>query len=371
MTRLGTSVARETITLADPGVVATHYWRTLPDGRIQCDVCPRICRLREGQRGLCYVRARTADQIVLTSHGRSHGFCIDPIEKKPLYHFYPGSAILSFGTAGCNLACKFCQNWHMSRSRSMDEQMATATPAQLAAAAQRLGCRSLAYTYNDPVVFMEYAMDVAQAGHALGIQSVAVTAGYMQDAAREAFYRHMDAANVDLKAFSERFYRRLCGGSLQPVLETLQYIHAKTDVWLEITTLLIPGENDSDAELESMTQWVATHLSVDVPIHFSAFHPAYRLQEKPRTPAATLTRARHIARNNGLRYVYTGNLHDPAGGVTHCHACGHQLIVRDGYTLLAWHLTHQGDCATCGTSCAGTFAAAPENWGARCVPVRV
>ncbi|MBF0154879.1 MAG: AmmeMemoRadiSam system radical SAM enzyme [Magnetococcales bacterium] len=361
----------EIITLADPGVVPTRFWQTLPDTRIQCTVCPRSCRLQEGQRGLCFVRARAENQIVMTSHGRSHGFCVDPIEKKPLHHFHPGSAILSFGTAGCNLACKFCQNWPMSRSRTMDRQMAEATPDQLAQAAKRLGCQSLAYTYNDPVVFMEYAMDVAQAGHALGIHSVAVTAGYMQDAAREAFYHHMDAANVDLKAFSERFYHRLCGGSLQPVLETLLYIHRKTQVWLEITTLLIPEENDTDAELEAMTQWVAEHLGPDVPVHFSAFHPSYRLQNRPQTPLHTLTRARHIAQKNGLRYVYTGNLHDPEGGSTRCHTCGQRLIARDGYTLLAWGLTAQGACTHCGTPCAGRFAAAPGNWGARCVPVRL
>ncbi|MBF0425686.1 MAG: AmmeMemoRadiSam system radical SAM enzyme [Magnetococcales bacterium] len=359
------------LTLNDPGVVTTQHWQRLADGRVQCDVCPRACRLREGQRGLCFVRARVADQVVMTSYGRSYGFCIDPIEKKPLYHFYPGSAILSFGTAGCNLACKFCQNWHMSRSRALDGQMVVATPERLIEAARRLGCRSLAYTYNDPVVFMEYALDVAQAGHAHGLHSVAVTAGYMQEAAREAFYRHMDAANVDLKAFSDRFYRRLCGGFLQPVLETLLYIRQKTNVWLEITTLLIPEENDSDAELEALTQWIVEHLGPETPLHFSAFHPTYRLQGRPQTPAATLMRARRIGRKNGLHHVYTGNLRDPEGGSTYCSRCHRPLVARDGYALLGWGLNERGGCAGCGTACAGRFAAVPGDWGARCVPIRV
>ncbi|MBF0137704.1 MAG: AmmeMemoRadiSam system radical SAM enzyme [Magnetococcus sp. DMHC-1] len=351
----------ESTALTDPGVVPTRYWQLLPDSRIQCTVCPRACRLQEGQRGWCFVRARAEDQIVMTSHGRSFGFAIDPIEKKPLYHFFPGSTILSFGTAGCNLACKFCQNWHMSRSRATDRQMTVATPTQIAAAAQKSGCRSLAYTYNDPVVFMEYAMETAQAGHALGLHSVAVTAGYMQDAAREDFYRHMDGANVDLKAFSERFYHRFCGAALQPVLETLLYIRQQTNVWLEITTLLIPGENDSDAELASLTQWVAEHLGLDTPLHFSAFHPAYRLQDKPRTPLSTLVRARNMARQNGLRYVYTGNLRDQEGSTTRCHVCKQPLIIRDGYTLLEMHLTHKGTCTRCHTPCAGRFASLSDD----------
>lgn len=351
--------------------ISTQYWHMLDDGRVQCDVCPRACKLHEGQRGLCFVRARQDNQIVLTTYGRSSGFCVDPIEKKPLNHFLPGTPVLSFGTAGCNLACKFCQNWDISKSREFDTLADAAAPETIARAAKALGCRSVAYTYNDPVIFMEYAIDVAQACRAQGIRSVAVTAGYMCDEPRRAFYRHMDAANVDLKAFTERFYQQICAGSLQPVLETLLYLKHETDVWFELTTLLIPGENDSEAELEAMTQWVVTSLGPDVPMHFTAFHPDYKMLDKPPTPPATLKRAREIALKNGVRYAYTGNVHDERGGSTYCHQCGTRLIGRDWYVLRTWQLTADGCCQRCGARCAGVFEPRPGTWGPRRQPVRL
>lgn len=351
--------------------IPTQYWHMLDDGRVQCDVCPRACKLHEGQRGLCFVRARQDNQIVLTTYGRSSGFCVDPIEKKPLNHFLPGTPVLSFGTAGCNLACKFCQNWDISKSREFDTLADAAAPETIARAAKALGCRSVAYTYNDPVIFMEYAIDVAQACRAQGIRSVAVTAGYMCDEPRRAFYRHMDAANVDLKAFTERFYQQICAGSLQPVLETLLYLKHETDVWFELTTLLIPGENDSEAELEAMTQWVVTSLGPDVPMHFTAFHPDYKMLDKPPTPPATLKRAREIALKNGVRYAYTGNVHDERGGSTYCHQCGTRLIGRDWYVLRTWQLTADGRCQRCGARCAGVFEPRPGTWGPRRQPVRL
>ena len=238
-------------------IVKTKYWHKLGDGRIQCDLCPRFCKLHEGQRGLCFVRANQDDQIVLTTWGRSSGFAVDPIEKKPLNHFLPGTPVLSFGTAGCNLACKFCQNWDISKSRQMDSLMDRATPEMIAETAESLNCRSVAYTYNDPVIFHEYAIDVAQACRQRGIKNISVSAGYVCAEPREEFYRYMDAANIDLKAFTDRFYRKLTGSHLQPVLETLKYLKHETDVWLETTTLIIPGENDSDKELNEMAQWVA------------------------------------------------------------------------------------------------------------------
>jgi pyruvate formate lyase activating enzyme len=353
------------------GSFPTRYWHRLEDGRVQCDICPRACRLREGQRGLCFVRAREGDAVVLTSHGRSSGFCIDPIEKKPLNHFLPGTPVLSFGTAGCNLACKFCQNWDISKSREVDTLADAATPEALANAATELGCRSVAFTYNDPVVFMEYAIDVAIACRERGIRSVAVTAGYMCEEPRREFYRHMDAANVDLKAFSEHFYRKICGGELQAVLDTLVYLRHETDVWLEITTLLIPDENDSDQELDALTRWVAENLSPDVPLHFTAFHPDWKMLDKPPTPAATLTRARAIALANGLRYCYTGNVHDTAGGTTQCPGCGEHVIVRDWYRLVEWKLSDEGRCGRCGSLIPGVFEAAPGDWGPRRRPVRL
>ncbi|HKV40478.1 MAG TPA: AmmeMemoRadiSam system radical SAM enzyme, partial [Blastocatellia bacterium] len=324
-----------------------------------------------GQRGLCFVRARQNGQVVLTTYGRSSGFCVDPIEKKPLNHFLPGTPVLSFGTAGCNLACQFCQNWDISKSREMDTLADAAPPEKIAKAAKELGCRSVAFTYNDPTIFLEYAIDTAEACHAAGIKSVAVTAGYICPEPREELYRHIDAANVDLKGFTEHFYHDVCAGHLEPVLETLVYLKHHTGVWLEITTLLIPGQNDSDSELEEMTQWVVENLGPGVPLHFSAFHPDYRMLETPPTPASTLTRAHRIAMKNGLRYVYTGNVHDEQGGSTYCHQCGHLLIGRDWYNLTEWNLRENGICGFCGTPCAGVFAPTPGAWGRRRLPVRM
>ncbi len=352
-------------------VVATEYWHVLDDGRLQCDLCPRYCKLRDGQQGLCFVRARQGGEIVLTTYGRSSGFCVDPIEKKPLNHFLPGSAVLSFGTAGCNLACKYCQNWDMSKSREMDILADRATPGMLADAAQALGCRSVAYTYNDPVIFLEYAVDTAIACQEQGIKSVAVTAGYICEEPRKEFFQFMDAANIDLKAFSEDFYDKLTGGHLQPVLDTLRYVKHETDVWLEITTLVIPGYNDSDRELDEMTRWVVKELGPDVPMHFSAFHPDWKMMDTPPTPPATLARARTIAMENGVRYAYTGNVHDSDGQSTYCHSCAAKLIGRDGYELSIWHLSDDGHCKTCGTRCAGVVDGPPGDWGARRMPVRL
>ena len=354
----------------------TRYWHRLDDGRVQCDVCPRACKLREGQRGLCFVRAREGGEVVSTTYGRSSGFCVDPIEKKPLNHFLPGSPVLSFGTAGCNLACKFCQNWDMSKSREMDTLADAAGPEDLARAAVRLGCRSVAFTYNDPVIFLEYAVDVAQACHERGIRSVAVTAGYVCDEPRREFFSSMDAANVDLKAFTERFYWKVTGGHLAAVLETLEYIHHETDVWLEITTLLIPGENDGDAEIDAMTAWIADRLGPAVPLHFTAFHPDWKMLDKPRTPSATLTRARRRALDNGLRYVYTGNVHDARGGTTTCHGCGRALIVRDWYVLERYALATMDGAPIAGRRARAYSMDRPADGGrggSRCgfpVPVR-
>lgn len=346
------------------------WWTKLTDGRIECRLCPRLCKLHEGQRGFCFVRRRIGDQMVLTTYGRSSGFCIDPIEKKPLNHFYPGTSVLSFGTAGCNLGCRFCQNWDISKAREFDRLAAEASPTTIAAAAQRLGCKSVAFTYNDPVIFAEYAIDVADACHELGIAAVAVTAGYMTAESRPDFYRHMDAANVDLKGFTEEFYHRNCYGELEPVLDTLKYLRHETNVWLEVTTLLIPGENDSEAEIEAASDWFAVHLGHDVPWHFTAFHPDYKMLDKPSTPPATLTRAREIARARGLRYVYTGNVHDTDGSSTWCPGCQRRLIERDWYLLGEWNLKH-GHCAFCGHKIAGYFGEKPGTWGGQRQPVRL
>ena len=348
-----------------------RYWHRIDDGRYQCDLCPRLCKLHPGQRGACFVRMREGDVMVLTTYGRSSGFCIDPIEKKPLNQFYPGSSVLSFGTAGCNLACKFCQNWDISKSRDMDRLMDEAAPDAIAQAAQTHGCKSVAFTYNDPVIFSEYAMDVADACHARGIQTVAVTAGYLHAEPRRDFFAKMDAANVDLKAFTDDFYWKLTGSHLQPVLDTLVYLCHETSVWPEITTLLIPGHNDSDAEIVAMSQWIARELGPDVPLHFSAFHPDHKMPDVPATPIATLVRARELAMQEGLHFVYTGNVRHREGDTTFCPQCHADLIERDWYDLRQYRLTPQGHCPHCGTTIAGRFAATAGTFGRKRIPVVV
>lgn len=347
------------------------YWHRLDDGRIQCDLCPRDCKLHEGQRGACFVRGRAGDAMVLTTYGRSSGFCIDPIEKKPLNQFYPGSSVLSFGTAGCNLACKFCQNWDISKSRSFDKLLDQASPEAIARCAEKYHCKSVAFTYNDPVIFAEYAMDVADACHARGIKTVAVTAGYIHAEPRRDFFAKMDAANVDLKAFTEAFYVKQTGSHLQPVLDTLCYLKHETDVWLELTTLLIPGLNDSSEEITAMSRWIMKELGPDVPLHFSAFHPDYKLNELPPTPPETLIQARKIALDAGLHYVYTGNVHNIEGDTTTCPGCGSAVIVRDWYEIKQYHVTADGRCKHCSTPIAGRFEPFTGQFGRQRIPVRI
>jgi pyruvate formate lyase activating enzyme len=347
------------------------WWHKLDDGRIQCDLCPRDCRLHEGQRGLCFVRKMENGRMVLTTYGRSSGFCVDPVEKKPLNHFYPGTSILSFGTAGCNLACKFCQNWDISKSREMDKLQDDAGPEAIADAALRLGCKSVAFTYNDPVIFAEYAMDIADACRAKGVKAVAVTAGYIHAEPRRAFYEKMDAANVDLKGFTDEFYFKICGGRLQPVLDTLEYLVKETGVWTEITTLLIPGKNDSDEEIRAECQWIREHLGLDVPLHFTAFHPDWKMTDIAHTPPATLTRARAIAQREGLNYVYTGNVHDQAGGSTYCPSCGKAVVARDWYDIRGYQLDDGGACKHCSTRIPGRFQKFGKPFGPRRIPVRL
>jgi pyruvate formate lyase activating enzyme len=346
-----------------------RFWHRGDDGRFVCDLCPRACALRPGQRAFCYVRAANEEGIGLLTYGRSSGFCIDPIEKKPLHHFLPGTPVLSFGTAGCNLGCKFCQNWDISKARDNDRLASVATPESIALTARRNGCRSVAYTYNDPVLWAEYAIDTARECRALGVRNVAVTAGYITDAARAEFFELMDAANVDLKAFTEAFYVEQCLGHLQPVLDTLEYLVHHTSCWVEITTLLIPGLNDSSEEIDAATRWIAERLGTEVPLHFTAFHPDFKMLDRGYTPLATLRRAREVALRNGLRYVYTGNAVDPEGQSTRCPACAALLVERDGYEIGAYTL-RGGACPECGERIAGVWEDRPGHWGARRRPIR-
>jgi len=357
--------------LYEAGAARGEWWHVLPSGRVQCDLCPRYCTLDDGQRGFCFVREARGGGMVLTAYGRASGYCIDPIEKKPLYHYYPGSSVLSFGTAGCNLGCRFCQNWQISKARETDTLSRWASPEEVTDTALASGCRGIAYTYNDPIVFAEYAIDCAIEGKKRGLHSVAVSSGYMSPKPREAFYRHMDAANIDLKAFTEEFYRKQCFAHLEPVLDTLCWLKQETNVWLEVTTLLIPGLNDSEDELDRMTDWFVEELGVDTPWHFSAFFPAFKLRRVPPTPLATLRRARRRARDKGIRYVYLGNAHDPEGEATYCGGCGKALIERDVYSIARWNVDVDGCCRFCGRGLKGHFGGAPGRWGSRREPVQM
>ncbi|MDR3299465.1 MAG: AmmeMemoRadiSam system radical SAM enzyme [Candidatus Accumulibacter sp.] len=353
-----------------------RWWHSLADepgqpARIQCDLCPRDCKLQAGQRGACFVRQNVGERMVLTTYGRSSGFCIDPIEKKPLTHFHPGSSALSFGTAGCNLTCKFCQNWDISKSKDLDRLMDTVNPDGIANAAQAYGAQSVAFTYNDPVIFAEYAIDTAAACRQRGVKTVAVTASYIHPQPAREFYAVMDAANVDLKAFTDTFYSRLCGGHLRPVLDTLVYIRHDTDCWLEITTLLLPGQNDSPAEIKALAHWVREELGPDVPLHFSAFHPSWKMNDLPPTQPSTLTLARNIAMETGLHYVYTGNVHDTEGDTTFCPTCHAALIVRDWYMIRHYDLPENGCCPHCATKIAGHYGKFGKPFGAQRLPVRL
>ncbi|WP_407341580.1 AmmeMemoRadiSam system radical SAM enzyme [Pengzhenrongella phosphoraccumulans] len=354
-----------------PDAPTARWWSELDDGRLQCDLCPRRCRLHPGQRGFCFVRARDGDRMVLTTYGRSSGFAIDPVEKKPLAHFHPGTAVLSFGTAGCNLNCRFCQNWDISKSRERDRLTAVATPDGIAQAARAAGCDSVAFTYNDPVIFAEYAMDTALACHELGLHAIAVTAGYITAPARAEFFGAMEAANIDLKGFTEDFYWKVTGAHLRDVLETIAWVHEHTGTWIELTTLLIPGHNDATHEVERMCRWILAELGPDVPLHFSAFHPDFKMLDVPPTPPATLRIARATALEVGLHFVYTGNVRDPAAETTSCPVCGRVLVERDWYAVSRYDVTTDGRCPGCRTAVPGRFGDAVGHWGRRSIPVRI
>jgi pyruvate formate lyase activating enzyme len=331
-----------------------RYWEPDPSGRIRCTLCPRDCRIGEGQPGFCYIRQNRGGRLFTLGYGRSTGFAIDPVEKKPLAHFHPGATVLSFGTAGCNLGCRFCQNWDISRAKLEQRRSQDWTPDGVVELALEAGAPGIAFTYNDPIIWAEFAVDVAKAAHARGLFTVFVTNGYVGEQAREEIFAHMDAANVDLKAFTDRFYARLTLSHLAPVLETLEWLARATRVWLEVTNLLIPGENDAPAETRGLAEWMVARLGADVPLHLTGFHPAFKMLDLPPTPARTLARAREIAREAGLRYVYTGNIHDPEGQSTYCPGCGAKVIERDWHAVRATALA--GDaCAACGTRIAGRF----------------
>ncbi|SHE26131.1 AmmeMemoRadiSam system radical SAM enzyme [Actinomyces glycerinitolerans] len=354
----------------DAGYTA-RWWHPLPDGRLQCDLCPRHCRLREGQRGFCFVRRRSGERIVLTAYGRSTGVCLDPVEKKPLNHVHPGSSVLSFGTAGCNLSCKFCQNWEISTARSIEVLSVDAPPGSIVDQAARLGARAVAFTYNDPVVFAEYAIDTAHACHERGLLAYAVSAGWICAEPGLELFGAVDAANIDLKGFTEDFYRKITGARLRDVQDTLVRVREHTSTWLELTTLLIPGLNDSPEEVGRLAAWVVGALGADTPLHLTAFHPAHRMLDRPPTPVATLRRARRAALDAGLHFVYLGNVRDAEGATTHCPGCGAPVIVRRGYTVETYELDASGCCRHCGRRLPGLFDADDPGDSAAAYPWRV
>lgn len=348
--------------------VPGRYWHEVDEEKIFCDLCPRACVLKDGDRGFCFVRQNIDGKMYLTTYGRSTGFCIDPIEKKPLNHFFPGSSVLSFGTAGCNLGCRFCQNWDISKSREIERLSEQATPEDIANAAKRLGCQSVAFTYNDPVIWLEYAVDTARACRELGIKTVAVTAGFITEEARPEFYSYVDAANVDLKAFSEGFYKKLTLSELAPVLDTLRWLKHESNVWFEITNLIIPEENDSEEEIARMCDWIVENLGTDVPVHFTAFHPDFKLMNRPGTPPETLRRARRQALDAGIRFVYTGNVDDLANQSTFCPGCQSMVIERNWYELGKYRI-RDGQCMECGYQIPGCFQNKKGDWGRKRLPV--
>jgi len=330
-----------------------RWWRAADGNRVVCELCSRLCVLAEGKSGYCSVRMNEGGHLRTAVYGFSSGYCVDPMEKKPLYHFLPGTSVLSFGTVGCNLGCIFCQNWSLSDHAPL-EDLLPAVPKKLVQAALAEGCSALAFTYNEPAISAEFCIDVAEVARTSGLRTVAVTSGYIQGPAREAFFAAMDGANVDLKGFSESFYKRFCGGRLEPVLETLEYLGRQPQTWLEITTLLIPGANDDPDEIRQLSRWIATHVGTDVPLHFSAFHPDHHLTDASPTPITMLRRAREIALEEGLHYVYLGNVRDREGSSTHCPHCGQPVILRDGFRLEALQISH-GACTICGATIPGVF----------------
>ena len=330
------------------------YQNILQNGKTECTICPRNCNLSEGQEGFCHVRKNVNNNIELITYGYNTGLAIDPIEKKPLYHFYPSTPILSFGTIGCNMGCMFCQNWHISKSKANPESLNKTSPEEMVEIAKKYKCKSVAFTYNDPIIFFEYAIDTAKLCRKNDIKTVAVTSGFMNPEPAKEFFKYMDGANIDLKGFSQKFYGKNCLAKLQPVLDTINIAVNETNCHVELTTMLIEGENDSEEEIKSECQWILENLGDSVPLHFSAFFPKFKFEDRNPTQFKTLIKAYNIAKSTGLKYVYTGNLSSIETSTTYCKTCGKPIIIRNGYQILEYHLK-DGCCEYCSTSCDGKF----------------
>jgi len=330
-----------------------EYFELFND-KIRCTVCPRECVLSDGQKGFCKVRENKNGKINLIPYNYVSGIAIDPVEKKPLYHFYPSSKVLSFGTFGCNMGCKFCQNYHLSKFEQNFDYSQKATPEMIVATAKKYFCESVAFTYNDPTVFIEYATETAKLCRQEGIKTIAVTAGYINPNPAKDFYRYIDAANIDLKGFSENFYKKNCLAKLEPVLNTIKYVSNETDCVVELTTLLIDGENTNSDDLKNEFDWILNELGEDIPLHLSAFHPAWKFSDRENTKVETLFTARNLAKEIGLNYVYTGNIIDEDSSATVCPECGAKLIIRNGYNTTITALK-DGKCQNCGHKIYGKF----------------
>ena len=323
-----------------------RWWEPMPDGRVHCYLCPRHCHIGEGQAGFCFIRMNQGGKLYSLGYASPAALQIDPIEKKPLNHFLPGTRVFSLGTAGCNMGCSFCQNWDISKSKSDQVHATHMPPEDVVALAIHNGCPSIAFTYNEPTIWGEYVIDICRAAREAGIRTVMVTNGYVTREAFHDIYDHVDAANVDLKGFTENFYGKVTLTHLQPVLDVLTWLKQETNVWLEITNLLIPSLNDDPAELRHLCEWITEHLGPDVPLHFTAFHPDFKLRDKPRTPPETLHAARRIALDAGLHFVYEGNIPSGAGD-TNCPGCGKILVCRSWHEVLE-NSIQDGACPACG-----------------------
>ncbi len=337
-----------------PELHEARWWETMPDGRLHCYLCPRHCHIGENQTGFCFIRKNIDGHLYQLGYGRPAALNIDPVEKKPLNHFFPGTRILSMGTAGCNMGCFFCQNWDISKAKADQVHAADLSPADVVELALERRVPHLAFTYNEPTIWGEYVIDIAREAHASGLNNVMVSNGYIT---REAFfdvYQHIDAANIDLKAFTEKFYSKVTLTHLQPVLDTLKWLRHETNVWFEITNLIIPTLNDEQDEFRQLVDWMLTNLGDDVPLHFTAFHPDFKLVDKPPTPPETLHRARKLAMEMGLKFVYEGNIFSD-GGDTICPGCRRRIIRRSWHSVTSNDLL-EGKCRHCATQIPGAFS---------------
>ena len=331
-----------------------RWWEILPDGKVHCYLCPRHCHIGEGQSGFCFIRAPRGGKLYNLGYAHPAAIQVDPIEKKPLNHFLPGTTILSLGAAGCNMGCFFCQNWDISKSKADQVHSSYLEPETVVLAAIEHQCPSIAFTYNEPTIWGEYVIDTSRIAHAYGLKTVMVTNGYITREALFDVYEHVDAANVDLKAYTEDFYAKLTLSHLQPVLDTLKTLRHETNVWIEITNLIIPSLNDSQEETKELCGWMLENLGDDVPLHFTAFHPDFKLRNKPGTPPETLHRARQLARERGLKYVYEGNILS-GGADTMCPGCGRVLISRSWHRVSEVRVQPDGTCQHCGARISGHF----------------